>query len=412
MEKLARQLTLRYSFIQASYWICQCAIYSFAAVFLQSKDFNNTQIGVILALAAILSIVLQPLIATYADKSKHISLRAIILTLMCMVFFLTILLFILPDTFLIISVIFIAINAIQFTLNPLYNSLALEYMNLGIPMNYGLARGMGSVTFALMSFALGYLISHFGAEVILPVFLMAYSISILATFVFKVTIPENLKASIPPRNVREDDPFSLTNEDTPTGIFTFFIRYKRFVLFLVGVAMLFYSHSLINTYLINIMENVGGNSSDMGVSLSIAAALELPTMALFFIIVRKIKCSQLIKVAAFFFLIKALVTWIAPNVLMVHFSQVFQMFSFALFTPASIYYVNDIVSARDRIKGQSMLGAAYLGIAGTVANVTGGRILDTFGVSEMLLLGTIVTAVGFVLICISATEKNTVVTNP
>ncbi|MDF2804062.1 MAG: major Facilitator Superfamily protein [Anaerocolumna sp.] len=411
MEKLARQLTLRYSFIQASYWICQCAINSFAAIFLQSKNFSNTQIGLVLALAAILSIVLQPVIASFADKAKTMSLRTIILLLMCTVFFLTILLYVLPDTFLIISVIFVAINAIQFTLNPLYNSLALEYMNMGVPMNYGLARGMGSITFAVMSSTLGYLVSHFSAEVILPVFLIGYSLSILSTYVFKVTIPENLLASIPKRSAATDDSTSDTSADAPTGIFTFFIKYKKFVLFLLGVAMLFYSHSLINTYLINIMENVGGNSSDMGISLSIAAALELPTMALFIYIVRKIKCSSLLKIGAFFFLVKAIVTLMAPNVFMVHFSQAFQLFAFALFTPASIYYVNDLVSENDRVKGQSMLGAAYLGIAGTVANVTGGRILDTFGVSEMLLLGTAVTAVGVVLICVSVTEKKIVANN-
>lgn len=410
MEKLARQLTLRYSYIQASYWICQCAINSFAAIFLQSKNFNNTQIGIVLALAAILSIVLQPVIASFADKAKTMSLRIIILLLMSTVFLLTILLYVLPDTFVFVSVIFVVVNAIQFTLNPLYNSLALEYMNAGVPMNYGLARGMGSITFAVMSSSLGYVVSHFGAEVILPVFLIGYSLSILATYVFKVTIPENLLKAIPKRNTDGGDSADTSVEE-PTGIFTFFLKYKMFVLFLLGVAMLFYSHSLINTYLINIMENVGGNSSDMGISLSIAAALELPTMALFIYIVKKIKCSNLLKIGAFFFFVKALVTWIAPNVFMIHFSQAFQLFAFALFTPASIYYVNDLVSEKDRVKGQSLLGAAYLGIAGTVANVTGGRILDTFGVSEMLLLGTVVTAVGVVLICVSAAEKKPAVSN-
>lgn len=400
MEKLAKQLTIRYALIQSTYWICQCVINSFAAVFLHSKNFNNTQIGIILSLAAIIFIFLQPLIASYADKVKTVSLRTIILLLMCTVFVLTVLLYILPNTFLLVSVLFIAINAIQFTLNPLFNSLAMEYMNKGIQLNYGLARGIGSVTFAVMSFGLGYLINYFGAEVILPIFLIAYSFAILSTYLFKVSIPENLLSSTPKINAD-----TSTDTNSPTGIFTFFIKYKTFGLFLVGVAMIYYSHSLINTYLINIMENVGGNSSDMGISLSIAAALELPTMALFYIILRKVKCSNLLKIGAFFFLVKVGATFLATNVFMVHFAQSIQLFAFALFTPATIYYVNDIVGENDRIKGQSMLGIAYLGISGTVANVTGGRILDTFGVSHMLLLGGLVTAIGFVLICVSVSEK-------
>lgn len=56
--------------------------------------------------------------------------------------------------------------------------------------------------------------------------------------------------------------------------------------------MMFYSHNLINTYLINIIEKAGGNSSDMGISLSIAAALELPAMAGFSFLVKKFKCNH------------------------------------------------------------------------------------------------------------------------
>ncbi len=58
MENLAKQLTIRYALLQSTYWISQCTICSFAAVYLHSKNFNNMQIGTVLALAAILSIVL------------------------------------------------------------------------------------------------------------------------------------------------------------------------------------------------------------------------------------------------------------------------------------------------------------------------------------------------------------------
>ena len=70
MKNTYRQLTIKYAFLQSTYWISQCIIYSFAAVFLQYKNFNNTQIGIVLSLSAILSIVLQPAISAFADKSK------------------------------------------------------------------------------------------------------------------------------------------------------------------------------------------------------------------------------------------------------------------------------------------------------------------------------------------------------
>lgn len=412
MEKEAKKLTVRYAFLQSSYWMSQCAIYSFAAVFLKSKNFDNTQIGFVLSLAAVISIILQPIVASFADKTKKISLRYIVITLMMIVMALALILFIMPDSFLLIAGIYVLINALQYTLNPLFNSLALEYLNIGVPMNYGLARGIGSIAFAIMSYLLGILVNQFGPNVLLTIFIITYVFVIISAFTFKIKIPANpsLKSNsnnLDNNNITTTEKVNENSDNAPSGIFTFFIKYKKFTLHLIGLSMIFYSHSVINTYLINIIEKVGGNSTDMGISLSIAAALELPTMAVFIYLVRKIKCSTLLKTAAFFFCIKAGLAWLAPNVITVHISMALQMLSFALYTPASVYYVNAIIDEKDKVKGQSMLGVATLGIAGTIANITGGSILDKFGVSDMLFIGTIVTFIGFLIVLVSTenTEK-------
>lgn len=153
------------------------------------------------------------------------------------------------------------------------------------------------------------------------------------------------------------------------------------------------------------MEHVGGSSKDMGAALSIAAALELPTMALFIYIVRKIPCHTLLKISSFFFFIKALAAYFASSVALVHVSQCFQLLAFALFTPASVYYVNSIIKGKDKIKGQSLLGAATMGIAGTLANITGGKIIDSLGVSHMLLIGSIAALLGSVIVILFTEES-------
>jgi PPP family 3-phenylpropionic acid transporter len=419
MEKLAKQLTVKYAFLQSAYWISECSIYSFAAVYLQYKNFDNTQIGFVLSFAAILSILLQPVIAAIADKTKKVSLRFMVLLLIVIVIGMTLLLYVMQDSFWVTAMVFILINAIQFTLNPLFNSLALEYLNIGIPMNYGLARGTGSICYAVMSYFLGNLVDSYSAGIILPIFLVSYIIAVFAVVLFKINIHKSVTKGTYPENLTDSEISSvryhpqnetevLEPEKAPSGIFSFFITYKKFTVLLIGIAMVFYSHSLINTYLINIIKQVGGSGSDLGISLSIAAGLELPTMAVFIYLVRKISCHKLLIISAFFFFIKAVVTWLAPNVFMIYVSQIFQMLSFALYTPASIYYVNEIVGEHDRVKGQAMLGVAALGIAGTAANISGGKILDSLGVSQMLLVGTLVTFLGFLLVCFSVekTKKN------
>lgn len=423
MEKLSKTLTIKYALLQSAFWLCQCAIQGFAAVYLQAKDFNNTLIGVVISVGSICSIFLQPTIGGFADKTVKFTLRQICLALMLIVFVLGILLYILPNTSYIIAIIYIIILAIQITICSLLNSLVMEYANKGIPVNYGLCRGIGSICYAVISFMLGYTVDYFGGESILTAFLICYVLLLVFTWKFSITIPDNpskmLKPSLDKSLISsKDKPLNSSNDqalnsnnpivspnDEPVGILQFFIKYKKYTLHLIGITLMFYSHSIINNYLINIMENVGGSSSDMGIALSIAATLELPVMAAFILLCKKFQCSTLLKVSAFFFVIKSAVTWIAPNVGWILFSQSFQMLAFALFTPASIYYVNKIVEPRDRVKGQAMLGVANLSLVGAIAGITGGKILDILGVSDMLLIGTIVSGIGFLIICITTENK-------
>ncbi len=404
MEKTYRQLTIKYAFLQSSYWISQCIIYSFAAVFLQYKNFNNTQIGIVLSLSSILSIILQPVVSAFADKSKKKTVRYIILTIMLIVFAISVIFNIWNNSFIIIASIFVIINTLQITINPLLNSIALEYINNGYPFNFGLARGTGSIAFAAVSFLLGHAIGRFSPAIILPFFLVSYVFLFIAAYIFKIKAPKKIsgESEVKHNSITTD----TTTINPPASVLGFFFKYKRFTFLLIGITMVFYSHSFINSYLINIIENVGGDSTDMGLSLTIAAALELPMMAAFTLIVKKVKCGTLIKISSFFFLVKSATMWLAPTVMAVHFSQAFQMLSFALFTPAAVYYVNAIIGEEDKNKGQAMIGAATIGISGTLANITGGKMLDVSGVSEMMFLGTVVALIGFIIILFSAEKSH------
>ncbi len=404
MEKLSKQLTLKYAMLQGTYWISECVIYGFAVVYLQYKNFDNTQIGIIIALSAIMSIILQPVIAGYVDKSKKVNLRFLVIILMFIVFVSAFILFFIHNSFYLIAGIYVLINTIQFTLNSLFNSLAFEYMNKGIPINYGLARGGGSIAYAVTSSVLGVSVSRFGPGILLTVFLFSYILLIAAAYAFKISNKKSLSSAID----LAKNPYEEENQtvNAPTSILGFFMKYKKYTLLLIGIAMIFYSHSLLNTFLFNIIQNAGGDSADMGLALTISAALELPTMAGFIFLVRRIKCGTLLKISAFFFVIKVIIAWLAPNVAVIYISQALQMLSFALYTPASVYYVNSIIDKEDRVKGQSMLGVASWGIAGSIASITGGKILDTLGVSDMLLFGTLIAAIGFVIVFFTTDNRN------
>lgn len=93
----------------------------------------------------------------------------------------------------------------------------------------------------------------------------------------------------------------------------------------------------------------------MGNAVFVAAMLELPTMAFFSKMSEKINCGTLIKFSILMFCVKHALTYFATNMIMIYLAQVCQMFAYALFIPASVYYVNEKIALADRVKGQSLV---------------------------------------------------------
>ena len=84
---------------------------------------------------------------------------------------------------------------------------------------------------------------------------------------------------------------------------------------------------------------------------------------------------------------------LAPNMAGVYLVQCLNMFSFAMFIPASVYYVARIMDEADRVKGQAYLGSA-IALSGICANFAGGRILDAYGPGAMLRCVVALSAIG------------------
>ena len=67
--------TLRYTLINATYFSAFCTVHACAAVFLLGNGFSNTEVGVLLAVANIISAIVQPVIAGIIDKQGALTNR-------------------------------------------------------------------------------------------------------------------------------------------------------------------------------------------------------------------------------------------------------------------------------------------------------------------------------------------------
>lgn len=75
MEKTHQvKLNLQYISMQVPYWMGYSVLSTFTSVFLLSRDFTNSQIGLVLSLANLFAAIVQPFLASFADRMIRIRL--------------------------------------------------------------------------------------------------------------------------------------------------------------------------------------------------------------------------------------------------------------------------------------------------------------------------------------------------
>lgn len=380
-EQKGRNLTVSYSLIQAVLIMGYCTYFIFAAVYLLSRGLTNTQVGITLTFSSLAGILFVPALADFADKSKKLNLKQITMIISGMTTLIAVILLIVPANVFLIGGLFVLLQVFFGSQTSLITTLAMEHINSGTPINFSLARGIGSLAFAILSFTLGYLVDRFGTVVILVGDIVLMLLLILLVGLF-------------PRPVKK---LSLHLEEEPqaSGMLEFAKKNTVFMAVFVALTLIFISHNLINSFLIRVVEHVGGNSADMGIAAAIAALVEVPAMALFPLLYRRHpQAGTFLKIAGVFFVIKSVATLIATSVGGIYAAQTLEAFSYAIFTPASVYYVNQVIPDADKVKGQSLM-MLTTSLSGLISNLAGGFLLDSSGgVPLMLMIGTVVSAVG------------------
>ena len=391
-----KKITLLYAIIQGGYWSSFCATYGFATVFLLSRGFTTSQIGISIALANVLAVVCQPTVATIADEAKKISLHSLTILLIVADFILFGLLFFTGNIFIATMALFVLTNTVSQTVQPLINSISFYYINRGVDMNFGLPRSMGSMSYAIVSTIIGYLVEDYGSNVIL-----IFGVVIFAIIGITVAVMPRVVKPYVTEQEATDDKVSSAPGAKKESIFSFFGRYKIFSVALLGSTCIFIFHFATNNYMLQIAENVGGNAATMGTALSIAAMCEIPSMMFSNQIMKKIRYNYLLVLSGLFFCVKAFVYIVAVNIPMLYASQVLQMVSYAFFIPASVYYVNENMNDNDKVKGQAiMTGTTTLG--GVIGSLIGGIIIDYSGVRTLQWVGFAFAVTGAILFLLSA----------
>lgn len=382
-----RQLNIKYAVIQAFFFATFSAMFAFASVFLLNKGLSNTTIGLILSACSIISVVGQPMLASFVDDHPSIGIRKTIMTILAIVIVCSTVLYF-NETKLLIIILVIASFASFQVMAPLMNSLAFIFEKDNIKINYGLARGIGSAAYAIASMGIGYLLKEVSPNVLPIVYVVLVASLFVAVYTYTL---KSSSGEVYKKNVVKG---------SSKSVFALLSEYKKFSIFLIGVSLLFFAHAVINNFFIQVIRHVGGNSSDMGNAVFLAAIVELPLMTYFAKINEKVTIKNLFKISMVFFVVKHTLTYLARSMTLIYVAQFLQIGAYAVFIVAAVYYVKGMMSDEDMVKGQSLMTMS-MSVSGVFGSLAGGFLIDRIGISSVLLISVIFSTIGAITIWLS-----------
>ena len=378
-------LNVKYALINAFYFMMVVGSGSYGYNFLKYSKFDTSMIGIALTCVSIIALIIQTSLAPIIDRSEKWNEKKLILATMAAAILLFACMILIPAGSMLLLVFAVLAFALAMSGIPYLNSLAFAYEQEGKKINYGIGRGVGSAAYAIGAALIGWLVSWLGGAddlivKILPYYMIACG---LLTIVCLLTLKDPKKPDVPQEEAKQ------------ISYGEFFHKYKKIFVVLCAMVMIFFCHMLINTYMIDVIKEIGGNTTDQGNAIFVQAMVELPTMFLFGLILKKFKVNNLLIFAAVCYVLKHALICFAPNLPVFFLAMILQMLSYAVLVPASVYFAEEHVAPEDRNKGQAVVNAATT-IGGLLASLFGGILLSVMSVHGVLLVGLTVTILGAV----------------
>ena len=391
MKKHQRYTSIAYFALQGGYWMSVCIANSYAAVFLQHRGYSNSALGMVLAIGNIAGFLLSPNLAAVVDRSKRVTVYHCIWALLAAQALILVGFTLIPGKSLMLSLLYCLYMATVVAVNPLNTELCFELARWSRPVSYSPARGIGSLCYALMSFAMGQLTLRLGADVHPYAGLFCLLCQVISTGI--ITWARG-------RTHLEDTGQGGGKKEQGLDLLAFIRANARFCVLMFSLSLLFFSYNVADFFMINILRSVGGNAGDLGNISAFKAMLEIPVMLFYTQLTSRFRCSTVLRFAALAFVGKALAMTLAGSVGMLYAANLLQALSFALMIPAMVQYVNLVIDPKDSAKGQAIANG-MITLGAIFASSIGGRLYDALSIRATLLIGIAIAACGAAICCFS-----------
>lgn len=336
---------------------------------------SGTQIGLISAVAPVVSIVTQPMWGMICDRFQ---VRKAVLILTLIVSGLVGLLFTVVSSFAFVLLLYILLSFFQSAVIPISDSLALGYAKKS-HLQFGDIRMWGAVGFALAAFVTGLLVDQWGPSVLF----YSYCLALLISILFLIRVPEE---------VAESSRFTVSMFKGMKDL----LRIPRFLLFLMASFCVFGTVNANNIWFSLYYQEIGGTVAGVGLAFLLFAGSEAPFMKLAGFFVRRYGLELTLLLAAVFSALRWFWYSSAPSTTAVLAIFFIQGISVGFYLATAAQFVRENTPASLQVTALAIFFSVGSGLGTMLCNLVAGWIKDSYSMLAIYLFFGIMTAIGII----------------
>lgn len=393
---MRKRFNIDFALIQAIYWMLYSAAGSFVSVILLPKGYTNASIGTLIAAGSVLAILLQTIITHITDRSPKLNGIKIIELMVILLIAAMAAVLLIGQKSMALTIAYAGVIILHTAMHPFVNALSFTLEETGHPVSFGIGRSMGSFAAGGISFLLGYLIVWYSPEVVLYIALVNLVLMALVIFATDRHYQKGMAEAVSFAKA-SPVPAKQHAEEEKIGMLEFVGRNKMFAVMSLGIIALFFGNVILENFTIQIVEGIGGDTTNMGVVILLLCLFEMPAMIGFHRLKQRFSYVMLLRISALFFTIKIIIMYLAHSMTAFYLAQLCQIPGYGLFFPAMVNFIDHIMGKGEALRGQAVFTVA-LTLGNVIGSIAGGMILDQYSSHTLLLAGSMVSAVGSVLI--------------
>ncbi len=377
---MTKKLHYQYVLLQGSYYAVAACFIGYMVPVLQKQGFDHAQIGVFLSIRAIFSVFFQPVFAQLMDRfGSKISFNHLIAGMVVVSMAVTGVQLLKPS-FLATLFLFAFYGIFTFGMVSFIDAMSTLYFFQGKQINYPVARGVGSLSYAVSAICVGFLVQP--TTILLTQFLLFIPLLIVVLMIDSIKGVESTEVT--------------TEKMMSFG--QLMKAYPLFKFFLVAIVISFIGKEMASSFLIDVYRAVGGSSRSYGVGSFILATSEIPAAILFTKLSNKLGIYRLMLFSFFFAGLRILLIMLAPSLFLLNVAQAFQMLGNGLFWAGNVQFIRTILPPAFSVKAQAAVGVCYLGIGSGVGSMMSGLILAYTNLTTLLSLAALLSFLGLVIL--------------